>query len=132
MKQFKSAKAIVVSIWIAYLLIFFLDFNFFPILKFDLYSRASEFTLKESLFLARPKGTAEFGEDISKQFAFSVPWKFLVTMRILLREHPDKLDHILKDRLHEINALTDIKYSGVRYIVILDNVKTQVTQAEIE
>ncbi len=132
MKPVKSAKAIVVSIWIAYLLIFFFDFNFFPFLKFDLYSRVSEFNVKESVFLARPKGSAEFSEDISKQFVFSLPWKFSVTMRILLREHPEKLDQILKDRLQEINGLTDKKYSGVKYFLILDNIKTQVTQVEIE
>ncbi len=132
MNKFINAKSIVIGIWIVYLGIFFLDFNFFPILKFDLYSRVSEFNIKKSVFMARPKGKIDFSEDISSQFTFSAPWKFSVTMRIILREHPEKLDKILRDRLIEINKLGENKYSGVQYISILENVETQLAQVEIE
>lgn len=113
-------------------MVFLFDFNFFPFLKFDLYSRVSEFNLKKSVFLARPKGEMNFSEDISSQFAFSIPWKFSVTLRIIQREHPDKINQILKDRLQEINLQTNNRYSGIRFISILDNVETQVAQVEIE
>lgn len=132
MKKTINAKVIVIGIWTLYLMVFLFDFNFFPFLKFDLYSRVSEFNLKKSVFLARPKGEMNFSEDISSQFAFSIPWKFSVTLRIIQREHPDKINQILKDRLQEINLQTNNRYSGIRFISILDNVETQVAQVEIE
>ena len=131
-KTIFTPKYLIFIIWIIYLSAFLFEFNFFPFVKFDLYSRMAEFSLSQYVFLAKPVGKNDFTENISSQFFFSAPWKFIITIRIIRREHPEKLESILKNRLIEINQQSTQKYTAVQFITILEGKQTNVSEVNIE
>lgn len=132
MKKYLTPRFLVLIIWIIYLVIFLFGTNFFPFLKFDLYSRADDFNITKNVFLARPINKPDLSEDITSKFFYHPDWKFVVALRVMLRDHPEKVEQILKARLLEINKNSETKYSGLIFISKSENGELKASRVEIE
>lgn len=114
----KKSSLFLFLIWTIHVLAFVFQWNFFPILNYDLFSRPQNFNNSAEYFLAKTSSVGSYDVDISKEISFNSYWKFIVTVRRILREDPNRLSQTIKRRIHEINETRTDKIESVQFVEI--------------
>ena len=104
----KPRHFLVFTVFLMHIFVFTTDVNFYPFLKYDLFARVDDFKNEKEAFLGRKSGSEIFDLDLTEQIRFGPKWRYLVTVKKLMREDPERLADILKLELREYNQ----KYKG--------------------
>jgi hypothetical protein len=115
-QNLKSSYKIIILIWILHLYVFVGNINCYPILTYDLFGRINNFHNTKEVFLAKTEGGQSFNQDISSEISFDYYWKFIVTVRRMLRESPQDLDLAFKRRIVELNTNRSVPITAVQFI----------------
>ncbi len=118
----KNRNWIILLIWVIHSFAFLANENYFPILTYDLFARSKNFNVGQELFMAKLKGESDFSHDISQEISFGFYWKFIVTVRRMIRENPKQLVNAFKMRMDELNQSRSKKIVAVRFVQIVENV----------
>ena len=114
----KKSSIFLIFLWIIHSLAFVFEWNYFPILSYDLFARPQNFNNSAEYFMAKTGSASSHTVDISKEISFGYYWKFIVTVRRILREDPDRLSQTIKLRIREINENRKDKVESVQFIEI--------------
>ncbi len=85
-------------------------------MTYDLFARIENFQNDKESFLAKTKSDPNFNTDISSQISFDAYWKFIVTVRRMMRENPADLNQAIKNRIEELNQKRDDKIVAIRFV----------------
>ncbi len=116
-KMFKDKSyQVVIFLWFLHALSFGFDIRLYPVLNFDLFSRIGSFSSPEERFYARTMlGKIE---DISQEVSFDFYWKFIVTVRRMMRESQRDLELAFQRRIDELNIAREDKIISIQFVVV--------------
>ncbi len=114
----KKASFFLIFLWTLHLLSFVFKWNYFPLIQYDLFARPQNFNNSAEYFYAKTSTTLNHSIDISQDISFGAYWKFIVTVRRILREDPERLASTLKKRISELNENRKDKIESVQFVEI--------------
>lgn len=112
----KKSSALLLILWFLHSLVFAMQINFYPVLEYDLFARLKNFHNQSEVFWARLDSSSEYNVNVSQEITFGPYWKFIVTIRRILRENPEKIKSTIQKRILEMNSQRSDKINAIRFV----------------